>query len=59
VDWIPLAQDRNQCRDLVNTVMNLRVTASQEGPSYMALVNVINNQVQGTGIISRDHDLSP
>jgi hypothetical protein len=25
VDWIDTAQDRNQCRDLVNTVMNLRV----------------------------------
>jgi hypothetical protein len=23
--WIELAQDRNQCRALVNTVMNLRV----------------------------------
>jgi hypothetical protein len=25
VDWIRLAQDRDQCRALVNTVMNLRV----------------------------------
>jgi hypothetical protein len=25
MDWIDLAQDRNQWRDLVNTVMNLRV----------------------------------
>jgi hypothetical protein len=25
VDWIPLAQDRNQWRILMNTVMNLRV----------------------------------
>jgi hypothetical protein len=25
MDWIHLAQDRNQWRDLVNTVMNLRV----------------------------------
>jgi hypothetical protein len=25
VDWIDLAQDRNQWRALVNTVMNLRV----------------------------------
>jgi hypothetical protein len=25
VDWIGLAQDRDQCRALVNTVMNLRV----------------------------------
>jgi hypothetical protein len=24
VDWIDLAQDRDQWRDLVNTVMNLR-----------------------------------
>jgi hypothetical protein len=24
VDWIQLAQDRDQWRDLVNTVMNLR-----------------------------------
>jgi hypothetical protein len=24
-DWIHLAQDNNQCRALVNTVMNLRV----------------------------------
>jgi hypothetical protein len=25
VDWIDLAQDRDQCRALVSTVMNLRV----------------------------------
>jgi hypothetical protein len=25
VDWIDMAQDRDQWRDLVNTVMNLRV----------------------------------
>jgi hypothetical protein len=25
VEWIDLAQDRDQWRDLVNTVMNLRV----------------------------------
>jgi hypothetical protein len=25
IDWIDLAQDRDQWRDLVNTVMNLRV----------------------------------
>jgi hypothetical protein len=25
MDWIDLAQDRDQWRDLVNTVMNLRV----------------------------------
>jgi len=25
VDWIHLAQDRDQWRDLVNTVMNLRL----------------------------------
>jgi hypothetical protein len=25
IDWIHLAQDRDQCRALVNTVMNLRV----------------------------------
>jgi hypothetical protein len=25
MDWIVLAQDRDQCRALVNTVMNLRV----------------------------------
>jgi hypothetical protein len=25
MEWIDLTQDRNQCRDLVNTVMNLRV----------------------------------
>jgi hypothetical protein len=24
-DWIDVAQDRDQCRALVNTVMNLRV----------------------------------
>jgi hypothetical protein len=25
IDWIDLAQDRDQCRPLVHTVMNLRV----------------------------------
>jgi hypothetical protein len=25
VDWIEVAQDKDQCRALVNTVMNLRV----------------------------------
>jgi hypothetical protein len=25
MDWIDLAQNRDQCRSLVNTVMNLRV----------------------------------
>jgi hypothetical protein len=25
MDWIDLAQDRDQWRDLVNTIMNLRV----------------------------------
>jgi hypothetical protein len=25
IDWIWLAQDRDQCRALVNTIMNLRV----------------------------------
>jgi hypothetical protein len=25
VDWIDLAQDRNRCRALVNSVLNLRV----------------------------------
>jgi len=25
VDWIHVAQDRDQCRHLVNTVMNLQV----------------------------------
>jgi hypothetical protein len=26
VDWIHMAQDRDQCRALVNTVLNLRVS---------------------------------
>jgi hypothetical protein len=26
MDWIDLAQDRGECRDLLNTVMNLRVS---------------------------------
>jgi hypothetical protein len=30
VDWMHLAQDRNQWRDVVNTVMNLRVPRKAE-----------------------------
>jgi hypothetical protein len=30
VNWIHLAQDRDGWRDLVNTVMNLRVLASRK-----------------------------
>jgi hypothetical protein len=26
IDWIDLAQDRDRCRALVNTVLNLRVS---------------------------------
>jgi hypothetical protein len=52
MDWIDLAQDRYQCRALVNTVMNFgfhkmlgnssvaeRLAASQEELSSMELVN--------------------
>jgi hypothetical protein len=35
VEWIQLAQDRGWRRALVNTVMNLRVLASQ---SYLSLI---------------------
>jgi hypothetical protein len=45
MDWIDLAQDRDQWRALANIVMNLRVrenvgklAASQEGLSSMKLV---------------------
>jgi hypothetical protein len=31
VDWIDLAQDRDQCRALVNTVMNLRIRSCTIG----------------------------
>jgi hypothetical protein len=30
MDWIDLAQDRNQWRALVNTIMNLRVPYNDE-----------------------------
>jgi hypothetical protein len=50
MDWIYLAQDRDQSRPLVNTVLNLwvgynvgkfseRLAAPQEGLSCMKLVN--------------------
>jgi hypothetical protein len=42
MDWIDLAQDGDQWRTVVNTVMNLRVhrmsvSSSQEGLSFMRL----------------------
>jgi hypothetical protein len=53
MDWIDLAQDRDHCRSLVNTVMNLwipwnagkfwgaaQLTASQEGLISMKLVSL-------------------
>jgi hypothetical protein len=42
VDWIQLAQDRDRCRALVNTVMNLRVLAPRSlfsGNSYYMASN--------------------
>jgi hypothetical protein len=39
MDWIDLAQDRNEWRTLVNTVMNLRVAASQERLSSIELIS--------------------
>jgi len=36
VDWINLAQDRNQWRSVVNTVMNLRV--SQKASNFLLAV---------------------
>jgi hypothetical protein len=54
MDWIDRAQDRDQWRALVNTVMNLRVlgnfrvatrlAASQEGLSSMELFIYVSKQ---------------
>jgi hypothetical protein len=54
MDWTDLAQDRDQCRALVNTVKNLRfpkmsgnsslaerLVASQERLNYMELVEFV------------------
>jgi hypothetical protein len=38
IEWIQLARDRGQWRFLVNTVVNLRVLASQVGWLVMGLI---------------------
>jgi hypothetical protein len=60
MDWIDLAQDKEQWRTLVNTVMNLRfhkmlgisevaaqLAASQEGLGSMKLGYSVNNEWKG------------
>jgi hypothetical protein len=55
IDWIDLAQDRDECRTLVNTVMNLgfhkmfgissvaaQMAASQEWLSSMKVSNLVS-----------------
>jgi hypothetical protein len=44
VDWIDVAQDRDQWRALVNTVMNLRVHQLPEGVIGFSLLKFISSQ---------------
>jgi len=42
VDWIYVDQDKDQCRTLVNTVMNLRVIKNGGGGDFLTILVIIS-----------------
>jgi hypothetical protein len=46
VDWIDTAQDRDQCRVLVNTVLNLQIPLNAEKFLSLCPINVSSRRAQ-------------